>query len=102
MSNHRKTGKKAAGADAGQTPAPEFDFGMTDLEERLAVRDGFLLRATILERLAELGRETRARLEEGIQPDEYAIEETTYAALAAAYDVISQFPTKATETSPGL
>ncbi len=80
-------------ADSGNEPSEEFDFGMTDLEERLKGPDGHALREQILERLTALGNETKAGLDGGLAPDEYAIAESTYGALAAAYDIIANFPT---------
>ena len=86
--------------DAPQPEAgTEFDFGMTDLEERLKAPGGEELQVSIVRRLEELGKETKERLDQGLQPDEYAIAETTYGALAAAHDIMVNFPANETDRS---
>ena len=48
---------------------------------------------------AEERVELQLRLDGGLPPEEYSAAEATYGALAAAYDIVVNFPVAATEDS---
>jgi len=69
-----------------------FDFGMTDLEERLAGEDGAEIRKEIAAKLAEKAGELRKLMDAGLAPEEYEKATRAHTGLAAAYDIITRFP----------
>ncbi|MEJ1160525.1 hypothetical protein [Prosthecomicrobium sp. N25] len=68
------------------------DFGMTDLEEVLRGPEGAFVRAGLIERFRVLQEETRAAMDAGLTPDDFAKAEALLRGLAAASKLVLAFP----------
>ncbi|WP_341367275.1 EscE/YscE/SsaE family type III secretion system needle protein co-chaperone [Yoonia sp. BS5-3] len=74
-----------------------LDFGMTDLEERLASNEGAEVKTEILGKLAMTGEDIAQKINSGLHPDEFKKAQAVYQALAAAHEIVTVFPTKKPE-----
>ncbi len=75
-----------------QNTEQDFDFGMTDLEEQLTAEDGATRKAETLNVLLSAGRKVKAAIDAGLPTEEFENAQKTYTGLAAAHEVIANFP----------
>ncbi len=80
--------------DDDASDAEAFGFGMTDLEEQLAMPDGDGLRRRLIERFSKLDQNLTRELAVGVAPDRYRELEILRRALASARTVLVMFKTQ--------
>lgn len=69
-----------------------FDFGMTDLEERLGGDNGAEVRAEIAASLAAMAQVLLKARDAGLGPEDFRKAQAAHAAVTAAHDVVTRFP----------
>lgn len=77
-----------------------LDFGMTDLEEQLTSDNGAQRKTETLGTLLSAGQRVKAAIDTGLPAEDFQKAQQTYAALAAAHEVIANFPTNTTPQDP--
>lgn len=79
----------------GQGPdAADFDFRMTDLEERLSAPDGAQVKEELLARLSEKEQQLKTALRVGLAPQDYEKAKVAHRGFLAAIDIIRRYPVK--------
>ncbi|MEM8837993.1 MAG: EscE/YscE/SsaE family type III secretion system needle protein co-chaperone [Pseudomonadota bacterium] len=71
-----------------------YDFRMTTLEEDLAGENGAAVKEDAAKRLMEIGNRLKQAMDQGLPKEEYEKTEITYRALAAAHEIVINFPVK--------
>ncbi len=80
----------------------EFGFRMTDLEEQLAGANGEAVRMDVLKTLVERGGKLKADMDTGLPNNEYQTAALAYRALAAAHEIMVNFPATNQSERKGL
>ena len=74
----------------------DLDFRMTDLEEQLAGENAAQVRLDVLKKLIERGGKLRETMDAGLSKEKYEKTERAYQALAAAHEIIINYPVNQT------
>jgi hypothetical protein len=67
-------------------------FAMTELEEKLRAPGGSRVRQILLERFAFLNKALEIRMKPGLPPEDYSRAEALRNAIAAAQNIMINFP----------